>query len=131
MFQQFYDDGAEGYDTLFGRVPRRFAQWLVAACQLKAGQKVLEVATGTGLVAEVIANAIGPTGHLTAMDISRSMLARAEQRLAGLSQVMIEEGDAQALRFGDGEFDSVVCLTLMLFPGAARGASEMHRVLRN
>jgi ubiquinone/menaquinone biosynthesis C-methylase UbiE len=131
LFQQFYDAGAEGYDILFGRVPRHFAGSLLRAAQLSPGERVLDVATGTGLVAEAIADAVGPTGHVTAVDVSRSMLARAGQRLDGRPNVLIEEGDAQAQRFDDDEFDAVVCsLALMLFTDPSRGASEIRRVLR-
>lgn len=131
MFQQFYDAGAEGYDRLFGRVPQHFSGPLLRAARLKTGQRVLDVATGTGLVAEVIASAIGRSGQLTAIDISRAMLARAEQRLSALPQVVLEMGDAQALPFSDAKFDAVICsLALMLFPEPAHGVSEMHRVLR-
>jgi len=70
MFQQFYDGGAEGYDSLFGRVPRYFSGPLLRAVRLKPGQ-LLDVATGTGLVAELVDGAIGPSGRLTGVDISR------------------------------------------------------------
>jgi ubiquinone/menaquinone biosynthesis C-methylase UbiE len=80
MFQQFYDAGAEGYDSLFGRVPRYFSGPLLRAARLKPGQHVLDVATGTGLVAELVDGAIGPSGRLTGVDMSRAMLAQAERR---------------------------------------------------
>ena len=112
MFQQFYDAGAEGYDRLFGRVPRHFSAPLLRAARLQSGQRVLEIAIGTGLVAETIAGAIGPSGHLTGVDISLAMLARAERRLQGLPQVTLETGDGQALRFADEQFDAVICSLL-------------------
>lgn len=131
MFQEFYDAGAEGYDLLFGRVPRSFAPPLLRTARMKPGQHILEVATGTGLVAEGIATIIGRSGRLIAVDISRAMLACAERRLRDFPQIALEEGDAQALRFGDEEFDAVVCsLALMLFPDPGLAASEMCRVLR-
>jgi ubiquinone/menaquinone biosynthesis C-methylase UbiE len=71
MFQQYYDAGAEGYDRLFGRVPQHFSAPLLRAARLAPGQHVLEVATGTGLIAAVIANAIGPSGQPIGVDISR------------------------------------------------------------
>jgi ubiquinone/menaquinone biosynthesis C-methylase UbiE len=131
LFQEYYDAGAEGYDLLFGRVPRHFANSLVRAARLKPGQRVLDIATGTGLVANAVANVVGVSGHVVAADISPSMLAVAERRLSALPNVSIEVGDGQALRFADGEFDAVVCsLALMLFPDPARGVSEIYRVLQ-
>src|SRR5690242_11654925 len=116
VFQEFYDAGAEGYDVLFGRVPLHFAGPLIRAAKLKAGQNVLDLATGTGLVAEAIVDTVGPSGHVTAVDKSPAMLARAERRLASGANVSIQVADAQALPFADGTFDAVVCsLALMLF----------------
>ena len=66
MFQQFYEAGAEGYDTLFGRVPRHFAAAILRAAQLAPGQHVLDVAAGTGLVTRTIAKAVGESGTVAA-----------------------------------------------------------------
>src|ERR1700761_3226337 len=109
MFQQFYDGGAEGYDRLFGRVPLHFSASLLRAARLKPGQNVLDVATGTGIVAEAIAHAIGPSGSLIGVDISRAMMSQAERRLSGMPHVSLEAGDCQALRFEDQQFDVVIC----------------------
>src|SRR5689334_21506267 len=131
LFQEFYNAGAEGYDVLFGRVPRDFAAPLLRSAQVGPGQTVLDLATGTGLVAEAIAARIGPSGHLTAVDISPGMLACAERRLSTIPNVTIQLADAQALPFASEEFDVVVCsLALMLFPDPSRSTAEIRRVLR-
>ena len=131
MFQKFYDAGAEGYDLLFGRVPRHFAGSLLRPARLASGSCVLDIATGTGIVAEAIASAVGPSGKVVAADISPAMLAKAGERLANSSNVALAIADGQAMRFADAEFDAVVCsLGLMLFPDPARGLAEFHRVLR-
>ncbi len=128
MFQKFYDAGAEGYDLLFGRVPRHFAKSLLRAARVTSGSSVLDIATGTGIVAEAIATTVGPSGKVAAADISPAMLAKARERLANRSNVALEIADGQALRFADAEFDAVVCsLGLMLFPDPARGLAEFHR----
>jgi ubiquinone/menaquinone biosynthesis C-methylase UbiE len=132
MLQRFYDAGAEGYDLLFGRVPRHFAGSLLRAARLTSGSSVLDIATGTGIVAEAIATTVGPSGKLVAADISPAMLTKAKARLADRSNVTLEIADGQALRFADAEFDAVVCsLGLMLFPDPARGLTEFRRVLRD
>jgi ubiquinone/menaquinone biosynthesis C-methylase UbiE len=117
----------ECVNALFGRVPQHFSASLLRTAQLKPGQRVLDVTTGTGLVAEAIANTIGPAGHLIGVDISRAMLARAERRLERFPQVSLEVGDGQALRFETEQFDTVICsLALMLFADPARGTAEMQ-----
>src|SRR3712207_4931450 len=131
LFERFYDAGAAAYDRVFGRVPRDFAPALLRMARLAPGMRVLDIATGTGIVAEAIAAAIGPTGHLVAADISLPMLGGAKRRLGGLPDVAFAVGDGQALSFPDGRFDAVVCsLGLMLFPDPARGLAEFRRALR-
>src|SRR5262245_20435063 len=108
---------AAGYDEVFGcHVSVLVGPTLVRAAGLQPDMRVLEVATGTGLVAEAALQAIGPTGHLTATDISERMLARARWRLSGHSNVVLAQEDGQALSFPDESFDAVICsLGLMFF----------------
>jgi hypothetical protein len=73
---------AEGYDRTFGcHVSARFVPALLNAARLVPGMHVLDVATGTGLAAEAALSAIGPTGHITAADLSPAMLGKARERL--------------------------------------------------
>ena len=131
LFQQFYAAGAEGYDILFGRVPRHFANPLLRAARLNPAQRVLDVTTGSGFAPRTIADAVEVSGHVTAVDISRSMLAGVEQRLAQKPNIWIEGARRTGLRFADGEFVAVVCsLALTLFSDPSRGTSEVLRVLR-
>jgi SAM-dependent methyltransferase len=62
---------------------RRVVPLLLRAARLAPGQRVLDIATGTGLAAEAAAEAVGPTGHVLAADISPAMVARARERLGG------------------------------------------------
>ena len=131
LFERFYDAGAGAYDRVFGRVPRDFAPALLRMARLAPGMRVLDIATGTGIVAEAIAAAVGPSGHVVAADISLPMLDGAKRRLGGNPNVTFAVEDGQALSFPDGRFDAVVCsLGLMLFPAPARGVAEFRRVLR-
>jgi ubiquinone/menaquinone biosynthesis C-methylase UbiE len=131
LFEKFYDAGAGAYDRVFGRVPRDFAPALLRMARLAPGMRVLDIATGTGIVAEAIAATVGPSGHVVAADISLPMLEGAKRRLGGNPNVIFAVEDGQALSFPDGHFDAVVCsLGLMLFPDPARGVAEFRRVLR-
>jgi hypothetical protein len=70
---------------------------------------VLDIATGTGLAAEAAAAAVGPSGHVTAADVSPAMLDRARERLGTLPNVALSVEDGQDLDLRDGRFDAVVC----------------------
>lgn len=131
LFEKFYDAGAEAYDRNFGHVSREFVPRLLAAARVEPGQRVLDIATGTGIAAEIAAEAVGPSGHVVAADISRPMLDRARERLGRLANTSVSHEDGQALSLPDGSFDAVLCsMALMLFPDPSRGLSEFHRVLR-
>ena len=127
----YRDEAAAGYDRAFGHVSARFVPFLLGAARLAPGMRVLDVATGTGLVAEAALAAVGPTGHVTAADLSPAMLEKARQRLRGHPNTAFAVEDGQALSFPDGGFDAVLCsLGLMFFPDPARGLAEFRRVLR-
>jgi ubiquinone/menaquinone biosynthesis C-methylase UbiE len=92
---------------------------------------VLDIATGTGLVARAAAAAVGPSGHVTATDISPAMLEQARENLTDLANVSFRIENAQSLSLSDESFDAVICgLGVMFFPDPARAVAEFHRVLR-
>ncbi|TGQ29027.1 methyltransferase domain-containing protein [Mesorhizobium sp. M00.F.Ca.ET.216.01.1.1] len=132
MAQLMYDAGAAaGYERAFARVSSHFIPFLLSAGHVASGQRVLDVATGTGLAAEAALAIVGANGHVVAADISPHMAARARERLTGAPNVSVCIEDGQALTFPDETFDTVLCsLGLMFFPDPARGLAEFHRVLR-
>ncbi len=67
---QFRDTAAAGYDRAVGHMTRQLIAPLLRAARLSPGQRVLDIATGTGLAAEAAAEAVGPSGHVVAADIS-------------------------------------------------------------
>lgn len=89
---------AEGYDAdgteFFGQV----GHWLVEAAEVPAEAWVLDVGCGKGAVTIPAAQAVGPRGHVTGIDLAEPMLAHAKERIeaAGLSNVSFTEGDAEA-----------------------------------
>jgi ubiquinone/menaquinone biosynthesis C-methylase UbiE len=128
---QFRDTAAAGYDRSVGEMTRRIVPALLRAARLAPGMRALDIATGTGLAAEAAAEAVGPTGHVVAADISPAMLARARERLGALPNVSFSVEDGQDLGFGAESFDAVLCnMGLMYFPNPVRGLSEFRRVLR-
>src|SRR3984893_4666643 len=127
----FQQEAAAEYDRAFAHVTRYFMPFVLRAAHIAAGMSVLDIAAGTGLSAEAALSAVGPTGHVTAADISPAMAEKARERLGDARNASVLVEDAQALSFSDETFDAVVCnLGLMFFPEPARGLSEFRRVLR-
>jgi ubiquinone/menaquinone biosynthesis C-methylase UbiE len=130
----YRQEAATGYDRAFAHVSAHFLPFLLRAARLAPGQRVLDAATGTGIAAEAALALVGPSGHVTATDVSPAMVERARQRLAtgGASNVTVSVADGQALQgLADASFDAVLCsLGLMFFPDPARGLAAFHRVLR-
>jgi ubiquinone/menaquinone biosynthesis C-methylase UbiE len=128
---QFRESAAAGYDRAVGHMTRQLLPPLLRAARLAPGMRVLDIASGTGLAAEAAAEAVGPTGHVTAADISPAMLDRARERLGALPNVSFAVEDGQSLTFPAEGFDAVLCnMGLMYFPNPVRGLSEFRRVLR-
>src|SRR5262249_22270646 len=127
----FEREAAAEYDRAFAHVTRYFMPFVLRAARIVRGMRILDIAAGTGLSAEAALSAVGPTGHVTAADISPAMAEKARERLGEARNASVLVEDAQALSFSDETFDAVVCnLGLMFFPEPARGLSEFRRVLR-
>ena len=121
-------DAANAYEAFF--VPAVFQEWaprVVAAAQVQSGQRVLDVACGTGVLAREAAARAGATGVVAGLDPNRGMLAVA-RRLA--PDVQWREGTAEALPYPDRSFDACVSqFGLMFFTDRQRAIGEMVRVL--
>ena len=128
---RYRDIAAAGYDDGVGCMTRQVVPGLLRMAGLTSGLRVLDIAAGTGLASEAAAATVGPSGRITAADISPAMLEQASKRLSGLPHVTLEVQDGTRLTFPDAHLDSVICnMGLMYFPDAARGLAEFHRVLR-
>lgn len=119
---------ATAYEELF--VPALFRQWapaVIRAARIQPGQRVLDVACGTGVLAREVASHAGDSGQVVGLDITPGMVEVA-QRLA--PAIAWHQGTAEALPFPDHSFDAVVSqFGLMFFPDRARALREMLRVL--
>jgi ubiquinone/menaquinone biosynthesis C-methylase UbiE len=120
---------AKVYEAQF--VPAFFAQWaprLLDAAGVTDGQRLLDVACGTGVVARTAAERVGASGSVVGVDLSEAMLAVAREVRPDLAW---RHGDAAHLPFGDREFDVVVSqMAMMFFPDPTAALREMRRVAR-
>ncbi len=102
------------------------------ALHLEAGESVLDVGCGSGLLAYDMATLVGTNGRVVGVDVSEDMLMLAERRCADLPQVHLEQSGAENLPAGDASFDAVTCVQVLLYLSDVPTAlSEMYRVLRS
>ena len=66
----FEREAAAEYDRAFAHVTRYFMPFVLRAARIARGMRVLDIAAGTGLSTEAALSAVGPTGHVTAADVS-------------------------------------------------------------
>jgi ubiquinone/menaquinone biosynthesis C-methylase UbiE len=137
----FKQRDASSYDThiaSFGRFTERFSRdtagRMVELAGLDPGSRVLDVGTGTGVVALEAARSTGPAARVVGIDLSASMLAAASEKAtaAGYGErVVFQRQDAEALAHPDACFDAVLSLYALLhFPEPVTAIGEMFRVLR-
>jgi len=131
-----FDRVAERYDLMndlmslgLHRLWKRFAVWVA---RVHPGERVLDVASGSGDLARQLARRVGPSGQVWATDINRAMLSRGRDRLLdeGL-MVPAAQCDAERLPFPDAHFDCVtVGFGLRNVTHKDAALAEMCRVLK-
>ncbi len=121
-------DAATAYQEFF--VPALFQEWaprVVAAVKIQPGQRVLDVACGTGVLAREAASHVGSSGSVAGLDPDPGMLEIAA-RLA--PAIEWRRGTAESLPYADQSFDVVVSqFGLMFFTDRCQALREMLRVL--
>jgi ubiquinone/menaquinone biosynthesis C-methylase UbiE len=96
-----------------------------------AGERILDIGVGPGLLALELARAVGPEGEVVGIDVSADMLAMASARLQGLGHARCVEGGAERLEFSDGAFDAAVSTQVYEYVAdMPRALAELCRVLR-
>src|SRR5215469_2159612 len=94
-------EAAGEYDRAFSHVSAHFLPFLLEAARLASGQRVLDVATGTGIAAEAALGVVGSAGSVVATDISPEMVEKASKRLASWPNGAVSVEDGQVLSFPD------------------------------
>jgi len=105
---------------------------LIQLAAVRAGHRVLDVATGIGEPAVTAARLVGPAGRVVGTDISPGMLEVARERAAelGLGNVEFHEMDAEVLDLPESSFDAVLCrFGLMFLPDVDRSLVGIRRLL--
>lgn len=128
-----WDLAAAEYEALWQAQLADAQSALLAAAALRGGERVLDVACGTGLVSFAAANAVGPAGEVLGVDLSGAMVDAARQRAQqrGVSNAAFARMDAERLALPDASFDVALCaLGLMYMPDPEQALREMRRVLR-
>jgi ubiquinone/menaquinone biosynthesis C-methylase UbiE len=126
------ESGPDFYEKY--QVPSAFeplARKFVERMGLKPGQRMLDVACGTGIVGRLAASSIGRDGKIVGVDFNSAMIEIA-QRHPSSDGPSLEwhVADAAALPFDEQEFDVVLCQQgLQFFPDKLAALREMHRVL--
>jgi len=100
---------------------------------LAPGERVLDVACGTGLVSFRARDAVGPWGRVLGTDLSGAMVDESRRRAEreGARNIAFERLDAEKLAIEAEPFDAALCaLGLMYFPDPEQALREMHRHLK-
>jgi len=113
---------------LVGRLFQPWAEMTVEEIKLSSGDRVLDIACGTGIVARVAKERLGDHACVVGVDLSPDMLAVARAVAPGIDW---REGSAGALPLREEErFDAVVCQQgLQFFPDKPAAAAQMRRAL--
>ncbi len=119
---------AEAYERLMGRWSRRLAPLLIDFAEVREGDRVLDVGSGTGSLALAI-NATRRS-EVVGIDPSAAYVEHARTRTAD-PRVRFDVGDAQMLPYPDASFDKCLALLVInLIPDARKAVAEMRRVTR-
>ncbi|MCP1167680.1 class I SAM-dependent methyltransferase [Limimaricola litoreus] len=122
-------DPAEVYDEQF--VPALFAPWgpvVAAEAGVQEGDRVLDVACGTGALTLAVSGIVGSSGQVNGLDANPDMLVVARHKS---KEIEWREGMAEALPFADNSFDAVVSqFGFMFFENKPKALVEMMRVLK-
>ena len=100
--------------------------------RLAPGERVLDLGSGAGTDALVAAQMVGAEGHVTGIDMTAAMLAKARAAAAemGVTNVEFVEAEAERLPFADGSFDVVISNGVIdLIPDKDAVFAEIYRVL--
>jgi enediyne biosynthesis protein CalE5 len=132
--REFWNNAAPGWKQMFvtlDRAAQHVSDRLVELARIKAGDRVLDIATGSGEPAITAARKVGASGQVVATDMSPAMLALARERAAslGITNLKLVETGAEAIAVDERDFNAAVCRWGLMFvpnlEAAARRIAEL------
>lgn len=121
----------ENYERFFvPAIGEPLAKALVREAALRPGERVLDVACGTGVVTRLALKEVGPKGAVAAVDVNPGMLAVARSTIPPEASIEWHEASAESMPLSDDSFDAVLCqMSLQFMPDKRAALEEMRRVL--
>lgn len=123
--------GPENYERHFvPAIGAPLADDLVEIADIRPGERVLDVACGTGVVARLAAQRVGANGTVAGLDLNPGMLAVARSATPSGMTIQWHEASAEKMPLPDASFDIVLCqMGLQFVPDKSAVLREMHRIL--
>lgn len=130
-YRNFSGSGAENYQRFFvPAIATPASGELLGTADLKVGERVVDVACGTGVITRLAAEKVGTTGAVTGVDVAPDMIEVAKATPAAGAPIDWHEDDAASLQLPDESYDVALCqMGLMFIEDRAAALSELHRVL--
>lgn len=118
----YFDQRAMSYDQ--AEVHHRVVTILLGGADVRQGMRILDIATGTGLLALEAAKHVGSGGSVLGVDVSEGMLAEADRKAAaaGLRNVGFATADAERLDLPHTSFDRIFCASALVLMSDIRHA---------
>ncbi len=121
-------------DVMSAGMHRLWKRHFVGIANIRAGDKILDLAGGTGDIAKLMAERVGDTGHVVLSDINQAMLSVGRDRMlneAAFGRISCAQINAEALPFAARQFDLVtIAFGLRNVTDKAKALAEIHRVLK-
>jgi ubiquinone/menaquinone biosynthesis C-methylase UbiE len=129
--ERYSGNPAENYERYFvPTIAAPLGDDLIVAAALQPGERILDVACGTGILARLAAERVGPSGRVAGSDVHPAMLAVARSAAPPGAEIDWYETNAEAMPLPDESFDVVLCqMGLQFFSDKAAALREMRRVL--
>jgi ubiquinone/menaquinone biosynthesis C-methylase UbiE len=130
-YGESYGSVPENYERYFVRaIGAPLANDLIKIAALRPGERVLDVACGTGVVARLASQQVGAAGTVAGLDINPGMLAVAHSTTPPDTAIDWHEASTEVMPLPDASFDAVLCqMGLQFVPDKHAALSEMRRVL--
>ena len=128
-----WDKAAEYYENCWQNQLKPAHDLLLEMSNIQPNEHIVDIAAGTGLITFRMVEKVGPSGKISANDISDEMVNIGNHlaNTKGFNNVTFERMDAEKLSYTDNLFDLATCaLGLMYFPDPDASLAEMYRVLK-